>query len=241
MIEPDEDAAPTRTVADQTYGLLRQDIVSGALKPGQKLGMEMLTSRYDVGMSPVREALVRLTGEALVRAEGQRGFWVSTISLDELDDTMKTRRLIETEALALSIERGDRVWEEGVQTAFERLSVAEAALTGKPDQSFANWDRANKRFHDALVSACGSPWLIRLRSLLHQHSERYQAISLSSGQVGRDVHDEHDAIASAAIERKTLKACRLTEVHIDRTAEMVREALKRKAALEVVEPVRRRR
>jgi len=65
--------------------------------------MEMLTQRYEVGLSPLREALVRLTGDALAVAEGQRGFWVSRISVDELRDTMSTRLLIETQALAAKV------------------------------------------------------------------------------------------------------------------------------------------
>jgi GntR family transcriptional regulator, carbon starvation induced regulator len=227
MSEPDNTTV-AKTIADQTYQHIRRDIISGALAPGTKLAMEMLTKRYGVGLSPLREALVKLTGDALAVAEGQRGFWVSQISINELEDTMNTRLLIESQALALAIEKGGPDWERAVQKSYEELSALESKLKEGDAATFARWESANRRFHEALVSACGSPWLIRLRSMLHHHSERYRIISLSQSTIERDVHDEHEAIVDAALARKTLRACRLTEIHLQRTTEVVRLALARR-------------
>lgn len=217
-----------KTIADQTYQHIRRDIISGALPPGTKLAMEMLTRRYDVGLSPLREALVKLTGDALAVAEGQRGFWVSEISLDELHDTMNTRRLIETQALTLAIEKGGVEWERAVKQAHDELSSLDVRLKEGDAATIARWESANRRFHDALVSACGSKWLIRLRGMLHYHSERYRMISLAETSVERDVHDEHEAIAAAALARKASRACRLIELHLQRTTDAVRAALERR-------------
>ena len=242
LIEGADGGAPmAKTIADHTYQQLRRDIVTGALEPGTKLRMDMLTSRYGVGMSPLREALVRLTGDALVHAEGQRGFWVSLISLDELDDTIKTRILIETEALARSIELGDAAWEERVRQSYDILSALEARLDEDDDGVLTQWERANTQFHEALVSACNSPWLIRIRRVLHQHSERYRMISLASKPANRDVHDEHEAIMDAALNRKSLRASRLVEVHLERTAEAVREAFRAREQAELLPKGRRRK
>ncbi|GMU67773.1 MAG: hypothetical protein AMXMBFR37_01060 [Steroidobacteraceae bacterium] len=236
-----EDVKPAvaKTIADRTYQHIRRDIISGALAPGTKLGMEMLSKRYDVGLSPLREALVRLTGDALAVVEGQRGFWVSQISPSELQDMSDARMLIESQALALAIERGGPEWEQAVTRAYEELSALERQLGHGDGATIARWENANRRFHEALVSACGSPWLIRLRNMLHQHAERYRMISLSQTMIERDVHDEHEAIFDAALARKTLRACRLTEVHLQRTAEVVRAALERPG--EAVAAKRRRR
>lgn len=223
-----EHTTVAKTIADRTYQHIRRDIIAGALPPGSKLAMEMLTRRYDVGLSPLREALVKLTGDALAVAEGQRGFWVSQISLDELQDTMNTRRLIETQALSLAIEHGGPEWERAVKQAHDELSSLHGHLKQGDVATFARWESANRRFHEALVSACGSKWLIRLRSMLHCHSERYRMIALAEAGVERDVHDEHVAIAEAALARKTQRACRLIELHLQRTAEIVRLALVRR-------------
>jgi DNA-binding GntR family transcriptional regulator len=106
-VSPDAD----RTLADQAYRRLRHDIVSGRLAAGSKLRLEGLVGDYEIGMSPLREALARLVGDLLVVSEGQRGFWVAPLSLDELDDVSRVRGLIETEALGLAIRHGDADWE----------------------------------------------------------------------------------------------------------------------------------
>lgn len=239
LADPQGEPIAAKTIADQTYHQLRWDIVSGALAPGTKLAMDLLTKRYGVGMSPLREALVRLTGDALVHAEGQRGFWVSHVSIDELEDTMKTRMLIEQEALARSIELGDAAWEERVRDSYAMLSGLEEHLDEGGAEVFAQWERANRLFHEALVSACGSPWLIRMRRMLHQHSERYRLISLSHMTPERDVHDEHEAIKDAALSRKALKATRLIEMHLERTTDAVRQALQSRQSEIAALPVRR--
>ncbi len=223
----DDKSVVAKTIADRTYQRMRRDIISGALAPGTKLAMEMLSKRYDVGLSPLREALVRLTGDALAVAEGQRGFWVSPISLGELQDMNDARLLIESQALALAIERGGEDWEQTVTQAYQEITVLERQLDRGDSATFVRWENGNRRFHEALVSACGSPWLIRLRSLLHQHAERYRMISLAQNMISRDVHDEHEAIFDAAIARKSLRACRLIEMHLQRTVDVVRTALER--------------
>jgi DNA-binding GntR family transcriptional regulator len=141
---------------------------------------------------------------------------------------MSTRLLIETQALSLAIEKGGPDWERAVTQAYEELSSLDDHLKEGDPATCMRWESANRRFHEALVSACGSKWLIRLRSMLHYHSERYRMISLAEASIERDVHDEHEAIVEAVLGRKTLRACRLTELHLQRTTEVVRVALERR-------------
>ncbi len=223
----DNDAV-AKTIADRTYQHIRRDIISGALPPGSKLAMELLTKRYEVGLSPLREALVKLTGDALAVAEGQRGFWVSQISLDELRDTMNTCLLIETQALSLAIEKGGPEWERAVRQAYQELSSLEENLKDGDTAALTRWESADRRFHAALVSGCGSKWLIHLRRILHHHSERYRMIALVEASIEREVHDEHESLVEAVLGRKTVRACRLIELHLQRTTEAVRAALERR-------------
>lgn len=226
MNDAAEHTPVAKTIADQTYRQIRRDIVSGALPPGSKLAMEMLTRRYNVGLSPLREALVKLTGDALAVAEGQRGFWVSQISLDELQDTMNTRLLIETQALSLAIEKGGPDWERAVKQAHEELRSLQGHIDAREMATIARWESASRRFHEALVSACGSQWLIRLLGRLHHHCERYRMILLAQAGVERELHDEHEAIVEAVLARKTQRVCRLMELHLQRTTEAVRAAMR---------------
>lgn len=220
-----------RTLARQGYQRIRHDIVAGVLVPGSKLKLESLVQQYQIGMSPLREALARLVGDQLVKTEDQRGFWVSPLSLEELDDISRVRTLVETEALRMSIENGDDEWEQQVRSAFAALSEVELGLSGSerpvPQDVLDLWENRNHDFHTALISACESPWLQKLQELLYHQAERYRRVSLSWSNGRRFVHDEHVAIFEAAVGRNAVRACRLTEDHLMRTYDAVRGAMSR--------------
>ncbi len=107
LVGDDSDATGYRTLIERTYGQLREDILSGRLAPGEKLLVEHLKLRYEVGAGTMREALSRLVSEAMVVAEGQRGFTVAPISIEDLADVTNVRVAFETEALRSSIRNGD--------------------------------------------------------------------------------------------------------------------------------------
>jgi GntR family transcriptional regulator, carbon starvation induced regulator len=76
---------------------LRSDIVSGAWSPGTKLKMRELLPRYDVGASPMREALARLAAEGFVEQRAQRGMRVPELNFEELQDTESPLCLLKAE------------------------------------------------------------------------------------------------------------------------------------------------
>jgi len=101
------------TAATAVYQELRQDLLKGEFKPGQRLQIDALAERYDVGTNPVREALNRLSSERLVDRHDQRGFFVPPISIDGLRELVKTRCWLETvavqESIAIATRPGRRI------------------------------------------------------------------------------------------------------------------------------------
>jgi DNA-binding GntR family transcriptional regulator len=170
--EPDHNGVP-RTIAESIYRRLRQDILWCRFAPGAPLRSDQLRARYGVGISPLREALTRLASERLVTAVGQRGFRVAPLTAYDVEDTMATRLVIEGEALTRSIERGDIVWETSVVAAFHALSRNPIPT---PGQSTEVWAVAHRRFHLALLSACGSRWHMQLADLLFDQAERHRIL-----------------------------------------------------------------
>jgi len=227
------DQSAPKTLADSAYSHIRTDIISGVLRAGCKLRLESVSQQYQVSMSPLREALSRLVSDTLVISRGQRGFWVAPLSLEELDDLTRVRGLVEIEALQLSLRNGDQQWEENVRRAFAELSQAEERFRKEGDRHLQAWELSNQRFHEALVAACGSPWLIRLQRQLYAQSERYRRVSLQAHSPVRCVHDEHIALFEAAIARQVLKASRIAELHLRNTALTVRDNLSRVAGFGV--------
>lgn len=206
-----------RTLVEFAYDAIRQDILSGALPPAEKLRVEVLKEHYQVGSSTLREALTLLVADALVTAEGQRGFRVAPVSLDDIRDITAMRKMLETQALRESIASGGDDWEANLVAAWHRLSKVEERIYDDPQGLSGEWEERNEAFHNALIGACGSHWLRHFRDILYHQSERYRRLALAGRAVPRDVHQEHRAIFEATLARDAEAACRHTEEHIDRT------------------------
>lgn len=222
LVEADPALAGYRTLIERTYGQLREDILNGALAPGEKLLVEHLKLRYDVGAGTVREALSRLVSEAMVVAEGQRGFTVAPISLEDLSDVTNVRVTVETDALRSSIRNGDDFWRNRLRIAYDKLSALEQPLE---DANVRRWEQANAEFHEALLSACGSPWTLRVVRQLTQHAERYRRYAIGL-HTGRDVHAEHAQIFTAAIDGHDARAALALEAHIRATPELLMRTIR---------------
>lgn len=201
------------------------DIIEGRLAPGTKLRIEELRAQYETGASPLREALNRLAGEGFVTAEGQRGFRVSPVSLEDLKDLTRMRILLECEALEESIKHGDDEWEANIIACFYRLAKAEE----NKEQHFDDWEKRNDEFHEALVGASQSPWLLKFRRTLYEQHKRYRLLAMLATGNDRDIHAEHTAIKDAAISRDIKAARKATEEHILRTLQTDEEILARLA------------
>ncbi|HNI82890.1 MAG TPA: GntR family transcriptional regulator, partial [Rhodocyclaceae bacterium] len=167
-----------KTLAEAAYRQLRRDIIEGVHKPGEKLRVEHLKDQYEVGAGTLREALQLLATDALVVAQGQRGFRVAPISLDDFEDITRTRVLLETSALQQSIAHGDDAWEASVVAAFHLLSRAEEKLSDGSKATREEWELRNRAFHEVLISACPSRWIRHFQTILYHQSERYRRLSL---------------------------------------------------------------
>ena len=115
-------AASARTLASQAQELLRKDILSGQLAPGQRLRTKDLQARYGLGLSPLRESLQRLSAEGMVVNDAQRGFAVAPVSVAELEDLTLARTSLESVMLPMAITKGSADWEAEILAAFHRLS-----------------------------------------------------------------------------------------------------------------------
>ena len=219
LIGQTHDGRPVRSLTTAVFAQLRAEILSCRLKPGEKLLIAGLARRFAVSLSAVREALSRLAAEGLVTSEDQRGFHVSPVSAAQLRDLTRTRIDIEGLALRRAIERGDSQWQAQVREAYERLAAAPLPRAGDAGPNFERWRALHRRFHLALVSACGSAWLLRLRETLDDQSERYRF--LAHGVRARDVEAEHAAILRAVLDRDVDGAVKALGEHFALTAEII--------------------
>lgn len=187
------------TVGEKTYLRLREDIVFGALPPGERLTLDRMHTAYDASIGTLRESLNRLSSEGLVVADGSRGFQVTPISPVNLREVADMRCLLESHALRQSFEAGDIEWEGNVVAAHHKLSAMESRMqAGKKSQARA-WKQYDREFHRSLIAACGSQVLLETHALIYDRYLRYQMVAaVYRGDVAAG---EHNRLLECALER----------------------------------------
>ncbi len=222
-------APNARSLTTMAFEALRADILLGELRPDERLRIQTLSERYNIGSTAIREALSRLVTDGLVESEEQRGFCVAPVSQEELVDLTQTRIQIEQLALRQAVERGDVEWETRILSSFHRLSRTDLPTSV---EKHAAWALAHRQFHESLVSGCRSEWLMRLCGLLYDKSERYRNLAEkyrnSSTAVpasqGRNTADEHQQLMEAVMGKDADLACKILEDHFWQTANIILEA-----------------
>ncbi|RPE62940.1 GntR family transcriptional regulator [Pacificibacter maritimus] len=199
---------------------LRLDIVSSAFEPESRLKFAELTKRYEVGIGTLREALTLLLSEGFVTVDAGKGFRVAPVSATELAEIIELYLELETRALEQAIKTGDDEWESTIVAAHHRLSLIESLPWEKRMERHEEWVERHREFHESLISACNSQWLVRLRSIMFNQLDRYRFIT-KLATAGRDQIKlaEHLEIKNAVLARDVPKAKYLLEAHIRDTAQ----------------------
>ena len=134
----------SRSVREQTYRLLRRQLVTGQFCPGQRLTEQFLAQRLGVSRTPIREALHKPELEGLVIAAGARGFQVPDDSVEDMNELFEIRAVLEGHALACL---SRTIAAEALIELRVLVDQAEHACeAGNLERVFA----LNTRFHDLL-------------------------------------------------------------------------------------------
>lgn len=195
--------------------------MTGRLTPGKPINIKDVQQEFGVGISAVREALCQLAADGLVVAEEQLGFRAAPVSERDLADLTSARVQIETFAIRDAIAHGDVTWEAHILAEFHKLSQSRRRDGENPRIIGATYRAQHKAFHDALVAACSSQWILRFRSTLHDHSERYRQLAVSYNDQPRDLNAEHKAIVDATLARNADLAAELIAEHVNETARIL--------------------
>ena len=216
----DGDTPSAGTLASAAHARVRAEILSGVIAPGSRLHIRELCGRLGIGLSPMREALNRLSAQGLVKQSDQRGFTAAPLDLADLADLTQARAAINAAALRDALAHGDAAWEEALLLAHHRL-----ARTPRQGAVDAAWEARHATFHAALLAGCRSGRLRLYAEQLFVMADRYRLVSRARSEGSRDVAGEHAAILQAALDRDVARATALLDRHVGRTEALVRAAL----------------
>lgn len=217
------------SIEQEIYNQIKEDILDGSLGPGERLVVATLRNRYDAGTSQIREALSRLLAAGFIGLEPNKGYSVSTISPEDLQDLVETRCEMESAALRLAIRNGGDEWHERIVLAHFRLSRTQRVL---PDERRINpqWEEQHTRFHHVLVAGCGLKWLTLHCDQLREFSSRYVRIAVQSGFANERASGEHETLMKACLDGDADGAVSILKNHYRSTSTYVLKVFEKRIA-----------
>ncbi|WP_019277486.1 GntR family transcriptional regulator [Vibrio coralliilyticus] len=215
------------TLTDKVSKMIYQDILSGELKPSQKLVVADLKSRYHVGASPIREALVQLSWTKYVSLEPQKGCWVSPVCVEELEDLYESLRTVAAVLLKKSIKSGGEDWELEVLTSFHKLSRIN--LTND-NFDWKEWEERQHQFHIALLEGSNSRNMFEFFTDLINQIKRYRYFARHNGLDPRQFEiDEYEKIMKLVLAKDTDEAAEEFDRHLHRSMEKIQITIEQAA------------
>ncbi len=195
---------------------LREGIIDGTYQPESKLQPKLIAERCGTSFIPVREAFRILESEGFVTVFHNRGAWVSSMSVADLDDLYSIRTELECEA----VRRASGFDEKKIDMLFDNLGAAQ--------ECYARGDHAevvalNRDFHFAIYEMADSPRRLKLIEQLWLHSARYQRLSLHYRHDAAS--DEHRLIVECLRDGDHSAAAEALRSHLASTAELIRGAV----------------
>lgn len=194
---------------DVVFNTLRQAIIKGELKPGERLLEIQLSEKLGVSRTPVREAIRKLELEGLVINSPRRGATVAGITKKHLQDVLEIRKALEELAIELACERMN---DEGF-AELENIHKEFLSNSGSDDSLYlANLDES---FHDVIYESTNNPRLVQMLANLREQMYRYRLEYIKAKDKRAMLIAEHEIILKEVRLRHVEEAKKAIRSHID--------------------------
>ena len=212
---------PKRPPTAQEYvlGQLRQSIVARELEPGAPIRQDALADQLGTSRVPLREALKILEGEGLVTYHPHRGYFVAELSIADLVEVYRIRKLLESEAVSLAAKS---LTDETLGALAAALARCERA--GKSGD-LTELTAANREFHFLIFDAAGMPRLLRLIRVLWDSTDAYRSLYYAEARSRKLVDTEHRQILAALRKRDGKSAVKLLDEHRQHAVDRLEQLL----------------
>jgi DNA-binding GntR family transcriptional regulator len=197
----------------QVHGQLKAMLVSGELAPGQLVSVQQLAELFGVSRTPVREALLQLVREGLLRSERNRGFRVVVSSAKDLDDITAIRLLLEVPAM----EQAARLPTEAKGALAHARALCSRMVDAAEAEDLATFVGADTEFHLLLVGLLDNERLTDLVSDLRDHVHLPGLLSFANSGKLAESSQEHLQLLGAIEAGDAERAVTITRKHIQRT------------------------
>jgi len=207
---------------DVVFNTLRQAILRGELKPGERLMEIQLANKLGVSRTPIREAIRKLELEGLVLMIPRKGAEVADITEKSLLDVLEVRRALEELSADLAC---DRITEEEIA---ELKAAAEEFKKTLKSSDVTEIAEADVKFHDVIYLATKNQKLIQLLNNLREQMYRYRVEYLKREEVYEQLIREHEEIIEHISRKEKEEAVQIVCKHIDNQMDTVMDVIRTK-------------
>ena len=207
---------------DVVFNTLRQAILRGELKPGERLMEIQLANKLGVSRTPIREAIRKLELEGLVLMIPRKGAEVAEITEKNMRDVLEVRKALEELAVQLAC---DKITKEEIEEMKKAAEEFKMILKSKDITEIAE---ADVRFHDIIYMATDNQKLIHLLNKLREQMYRYRVEYLKKKECYPQLLREHQAIIEAIEKSNKETASEIMGQHIENQVTAVTDSLRHK-------------
>ncbi|MCB7305686.1 GntR family transcriptional regulator [Bariatricus massiliensis] len=207
---------------DVVFNTLRQAILRGELKPGERLMEIQLANKLGVSRTPIREAIRKLELEGLVLMVPRKGAEVAEITEKNLMDVLEVRKALEELAVELACDRISQGQIEEMKVAAKEF---QQVLKSGDVTKIAE---ADVKFHDIIFSATDNQRLISLLNNLREQMYRFRVEHLKKKECYPKLMEEHELIIEMIEKRRKKEACEIIGKHIDNQVITVSDVIREK-------------
>ncbi len=200
---------------DVVFNTLRQAILTGELKPGERLMEIHLADRLGVSRTPIREAIRKLELEGLVVMIPRKGAQVARITEKNLKDVLEVRRALDMLAVRLACSRMDDEYKKQLREACDEFARV------VKNNNTKDITEADVRFHDIINKATGNDRLIQRVNNLAEQMYRYRLEYIKDAAYHNRLVAEHEEIYSAIMDGDEERAAKAVVLHIDNQEETI--------------------
>jgi DNA-binding GntR family transcriptional regulator len=180
-----------RSMVDVAFNYLRDAIMRGDLRPGDKVPQREISERMQISRMPLREALRKLEERHFVRIVAHRGAFVTPLSVTDIREIYLIRAELEALSAGIAATMMDEARIRELRTI---LATAGRAIADRDSTALSE---ANRRFHITGHEATGNKHLIRLIGDLADHAQRYRLLHTRLGERAQIALREHEGILAA--------------------------------------------
>lgn len=194
---------------DVVFNTLRQAILTGELKPGERLMEIHLADKLGVSRTPIREAIRKLELEGLVTMIPRKGAEVARITEKSMNDVLEVRRAMDALCAELACER---ITDEETEQLRQACVAFEMAVKTRDVKKIA---QADVELHDIIVKATGNQRLVQLINNLSEQMYRYRFEYIKDTSQHQRLIEEHRVIYESILKKDRETASQAARVHID--------------------------